>query len=148
MNSHYSSISNGTSLICYPKAPSEHLRRESFIALSRLQLVFEFKLWLDYSKDHVQRRVDSPYFLLWDCILFGAPLNTLLELIGSPTPRHLVVTVDEFDFNLSVQQRELFFSNFIQRTQLLEAQGRLAYGEVLRLEDFTSGLNGGYLRVS
>ncbi|KAF8962977.1 TKL/TKL-ccin protein kinase [Flammula alnicola] len=130
-----------------PRAPTDQLRLESFKTLSRLQLIFEFRPWLELSKDHVKRRVDSPYFLLWDCLCFGAPLNTLLELIGSPTPHHLVVTVDDFDFNLSVKQRKEFFASFIQRVQSLESQGRLSFGEVLRVEDFTSGLSAGFSRV-
>ncbi|KDR83111.1 hypothetical protein GALMADRAFT_113318 [Galerina marginata CBS 339.88] len=130
-----------------PRAPSDHLRLESFKTLSRLQLIFEFKPWLEYTRDYVRRRFDSPYLLLWDCLCFGAPLNTLLELMGSPTPRHLTVTVDEFDFGLSVKQRMQFFASFIQRVQALESQGRLSFGEVLKVEDFTTGLNAGYLRV-
>lgn len=132
----------------HPRVPTEHLRQESFKSLSRLHLISEFKPWLEYTRDYVQRRVNSPFLLLWDCICFGAPLNTLLELMGSPTPRHLSVPIDEFDFNVSIEQREQLFSNFIQRVHSLESQGRLSYGEVLRVDDFTSGINAGYLRVS
>lgn len=130
-----------------PKAPTDQLRLESFKTFSRLQLITEFKPWVDFSRDYVQRRVDSPYFLLWDCICLGAPLNTLLELLGSHTPRHLAFQVDEFDFSLSVKQREEFFASFIQRVQALESQGRLSFGEVLRVADFTAGLNAGFFRV-
>lgn len=130
-----------------PKAPTDQLRLESFKTLSRLQLILDFKPWLDFSRDYVRRRVDSPYFLLWDCICFGAPLNTLLELLGSPTPRHLSFQVDEFDFSLSVKQREEFFASFIQRVQAFESQGRLSFGEVLRVQDFTAGLSSGFSRV-
>ena len=130
-----------------PKAPTDQLRLESFKTFSRLQLIIEFKPWLDFSRDYVRRRVDSPYFLLWDCICFGAPLNTLLELLGSPTPRHLAFQVVEFDFSVSLKQREEFFASFIQRVQALESQGLLSYWEVLRVEDFTAGLNVGFFRV-
>jgi hypothetical protein len=130
-----------------PKAPTDQLRLESFKTFSRLQLILEFKPWLDFSREYIRRRVESPYLLLWDCICFGAPLNTLLELLGSPTPRHLAFQVDEFDFSLSVKQREEFFGSFIQRVQALELQGHLSFGEVLRVGDFTAGLNPGFFRV-
>ncbi|CAA7262791.1 unnamed protein product [Cyclocybe aegerita] len=130
-----------------PRASTDHLRLESFKTLSRLQLIFEFRPWLEYSREYTRRRVNSPYFLLWDCICFGAPLNTLLELIGSPTPRHLAVTADDFDFGLPIAERLPFFHSFIHRVQLLESQEKLSYGEVLKVEDFTAGLNAGFLRV-
>ncbi|KAJ3517430.1 hypothetical protein NLJ89_g512 [Agrocybe chaxingu] len=130
-----------------PRASTDHLRLESFKTLSRLQLIFEFRPWLEYSREYTRRRVNSPYFLLWDCICFGAPLNTLLELIGSPTPRHLAVTADDFDFGLPIAERLPFFHSFIHRVQLLESQEKLSYGEVLKAEDFTAGLNAGFLRV-
>ncbi|KAF9564167.1 kinase-like protein [Agrocybe pediades] len=131
-----------------PRAPSAQLRLESFKTLSRLQLIFEFRPWLDFTREYVRRRVDSPHLLLWDCLCFGAPLNTLLELLGSPTPRHLMVNVDNFDFeHVTIQQREAFFVGFIQRVNLLESQGRLSFGEVLRAEDFLYGGNAGYSRV-
>ncbi|KAH9480786.1 Tyrosine-protein kinase isoform SRK4 [Psilocybe cubensis] len=133
--------------IQHPRVPSELLCQESFKTLSRLHLISEFKPWLEYTREYVRRRVNSPFLLLWDCICFGAPLNTLLQLLGSPTPRYLSVSADEFDFNVSIAQREQLFSNFIQRVQTLESQGRLSYGEVLRVDDFTSGINAGYLRI-
>jgi len=125
-----------------PKVPTDQFRLESFKTLSMLQLIFEFRPWLEFSS-----RVNSPYFLLWDCICFGAPLNTLLELVGSPTPRHLAVQAHEFDYGLPVKQREEFFASFIQRVQALASQGRLSFGEILRVQDFTSGLNAGFSRV-
>ena len=128
-----------------PKAPTDQLRLECFKMLSRLQLVFEFRPWLEYTRDHIPRRIDSPFLLLWDCFSFGAPLSTLLELLGSPTPRHMVVSAEYFDFNLSMDDRKEFFVNFIDRIHALEHQGRLSYGEVVRVDDFT---NGGFAKVS
>lgn len=122
-----------------PKAPTDQLRLECFKMLSRLQLILEFRPWLEYTRDHIPRRVDSPFLLLWDCFSFGAPLSTLLELLGSPTPRHMVVSAEYFDFNLSMDDRKEFFVNFIDRVHVLEEQGRLSYGEVVRVDDFTSG---------
>lgn len=128
-----------------PKAPTDQLRLECFKMLSRLQLIFEFRSWLEYTRDYIPRRVDSPFLLLWDCFSFGAPLSTLLELLGSPTPRHMVVSAEYFDFNLSMDDRKEFFVNFIDRVHALEEQGRLSYGEVVRVADFTSG---GFAKVS
>lgn len=130
-----------------PKSPTDNLYLETFKTLSRLQLVVQFRPWLEYTRDYVFRRADSPYFLFWDCILFGAPLNTLLELLGSHTPRHLVVTPDEFDFTLSAEERTPFFVSFIQRVQALESHRDIPFGEVLKLEDFTGSQNASFLRV-
>ncbi|KAF9525854.1 hypothetical protein CPB83DRAFT_858745 [Crepidotus variabilis] len=130
-----------------PKAPTDSLRLESFKTLSRLQLIFEFQPWLQYSIEYTRRRVNSPYFQLWDCLCFGAPLNTLLELVGSPTPRQLSVTADEFDFNLSADERGRYFSSFIRRVQALENQGRLPFGEVLKVNDFMDGQSAGFSRI-
>jgi len=131
-----------------PRAPTEQLRLESFKTVSRLRLVEAFRPWLDFSRDYVKRPTISPYFHLWDCICFGAPLNTLLELLSSPTPRHLTEDPYECDFNIPCDRRLLFFQSFIQRVQNLEIQGRLTFGEVLRVEDFTTGTSSGFSRVS
>jgi len=131
-----------------PKAPSDQLRLESFQTLSRLQLIFEFRVWLEYTRDNVPRRFDSPLVRLWDCFSFGGPLCTLLELLSSPTPPHLRVYPEEFDFDLDMEQRKTYIESFIQRTNTLEVQGRLSYGEVVKLEDFVGGTLSGYARVS
>ncbi|KAF5317548.1 hypothetical protein D9619_013143 [Psilocybe cf. subviscida] len=130
-----------------PRAPTEQLRLESFKTVSRLRLVEAFRPWLDFSKDYVKRPTISPYFQLWDCICFGAPLNTLLELLSSPTPRHLAEDPYECDFDITHDRRLLFFQSFIQRVQNLETQGRLPFGEVLRVEDFTTGTSSGFSRI-
>lgn len=130
-----------------PKAPSDQLRLESFQILSRLQLIFEFRVWLEYTRDNVPRRFDSPLVRLWDCMSFGAPLCTLLELLGSPTPRNLLVYPEEFNFDLPLEPRKAYIENFIQRTNALETQGRLSYGEVVRVDDFINGTLSGYTKV-
>ena len=79
-----------------------------FKMLSRIQLIFEFRPWLEYTRDHLPRRLDSPFLPLWDCFSFGAPLNTLLELLGSPTPRHMVVSAEYFDGRLQEVFRQLY----------------------------------------
>ncbi|KAG6915906.1 hypothetical protein DXG01_009373, partial [Tephrocybe rancida] len=124
-----------------PRAPPDHLRLQSFQILSRLALIPAFRPWLHFTSYHVPRRRPTSLDCLFDCFAFGAPLGTLLTLLGSPvsgSSRH--VSPDEFDFtNITREERERYFAAFVQRVQMLEAQGRLAYGEVLRSEDFLSG---------
>ncbi|EAU86182.2 TKL/TKL-ccin protein kinase [Coprinopsis cinerea okayama7 len=130
-----------------PRAPSDRVRIDSFRTLSRLQLIFEFRVWLEYLRDHVPRRYDSPMIQLWDCMSFGAPICTLLDLLGSPTPVELRVYADTFNFNLSMDERITFIESFIHRINILEIQGRIPYGEVLKVDDFISGGVPGYVRV-
>lgn len=130
-----------------PRAPPDHLRLQSFQILSRLELIQEFRPWLDYTRHYVHRKRHTPLELLWDCFSFGAPLGTLLNLLGSPSPSHLVEHVENFDFRIRIEEREIYFTSFIQRVQLLEAQGRLPYGEVLRCNDFLSDANSAFAKV-
>ncbi|KAK0213720.1 TKL/TKL-ccin protein kinase [Armillaria fumosa] len=122
-----------------PRAPSEQLRVDSFRVLSRLLLVVEFKPWLDR-----EPRCSEPgqaYRILWECFLLGAPLWTLLNLLSPPY--HCVA----FKFELSMDERVAFFTQFIERVRLLEIQGLLPYGEVLRVDDMFGGSNTGFARV-
>ncbi|TFK27549.1 TKL/TKL-ccin protein kinase [Coprinopsis marcescibilis] len=130
-----------------PRAPTDHIRLESFKTLSKLQLIFEFRTWLEYLRDHVPRRFDSPVNLLWDCMSLGAPIGTLLDLLGSPTPRELQVFADSFNFDLSMDDRRTFVESFIHRVNMLEVQGRLVYGEVVKIDDFLVASLPGYTRV-
>ncbi|GLB38631.1 putative protein tyrosine kinase [Lyophyllum shimeji] len=130
-----------------PRAPPEHLRLQSFQILSRLQLVVEFRPWLEYTREHIFRKHRTPLELLWDCFSFGAPLGTLLNLLGSPSPSHLVEHVEYFNFTLGVEERKPYFASFIQRVQMLEVQGRLPYGEVLRCDDFLSEASSTFAKV-
>lgn len=129
------------------KAPNEYLRLESSRILPRLRLILEFKPWLEYTRLYFRRKSEAPVAILWDCFTLGASLCTLLDLLGSPSPRDLVVDVVNFDFGLSVAHREKFFNSFITRVQLLELQGRLPYGEVLRSEDLFDCTNSGFAKV-
>ena len=128
--------------------PPTQLRLESLKVLSRLRRILEFKHWLDYTQAYCHRREEPPYKLLFDCFALGAPLSVLLDLLGSPSPSHLNVDVDTFDFvAVSLAEREKFFSSCLHRIQLLEVQGRLAFGEVLRLDDLFGGTSSGFLKV-
>jgi hypothetical protein len=132
-----------------PRAPPEHLRLQSFLVLSWLKSIHAFEPWLEYTRLYVYgRRNHTPVELLWHCFSFGAPLCTLLNLLGSPSPQDLKITPEDFDFGISVEGRELYFSSFIQRVQILEVQGRLTYGEVLRGEEFLSGTCPAFAKVS
>jgi hypothetical protein len=118
------------SLIQAPKAPSDHLKRESGRILARLRLIPEFSPFLDYTRH--SKRTGSTVTLLWETFVLGASLSVLLNLLGSPPPRDLHIDADKSDFGLALPHRERFFTNFIQRLQLLELQRRLPFGEVLR----------------
>lgn len=136
------------SMLQAPRAPPDQLRLESSRVLARLRLIIEFKPWLEYTRLYHHTKREAPVKLLWDCFAFGAPLCTLLNLLGSPTPAHLNVKLDEFDFDLPLDHRELFVTSFIERVQMLEAQRRLPFGEVLRPGDLFDGTNAGFLKVS
>jgi hypothetical protein len=131
-----------------PRAPPDHLRLQSFLVLSRLKSIRAFDSWLEYTRLYVYgRRNPTPIELLWHCFSFGAPLCTLLNLLGSPSPPDLKVSPEDFDFGISIEGRELYFLSFIQRVQTLEMQGRLTYGEVLRGEEFLSGTCPAFAKV-
>lgn len=130
-----------------PRAPPDHLRLQSFQILSRLELIPQFRPWLDFTQYHVYRKHHTPLELLWDCFSFGAPLGTILTLLGSPAPNHLAQHVEDFDFGIGIEEREIYLMSLIQRVQLLEMQGRLPYGEVLRCEDFLSGSSSAFAKV-
>ncbi|KAK0471351.1 TKL/TKL-ccin protein kinase [Armillaria novae-zelandiae] len=122
-----------------PRAPSEQLRLDSFRILSRLLLVVEFQPWFDR-----EPRCSEPgqaYRILWECFLLGSPLWTLLNLLSPPY--HCVA----FEFELSMDERVAFFTQFIDRVRLLEIQGLLPYGEVLRVDDMFGRSNTGFARV-
>ncbi|KAJ7619635.1 TKL/TKL-ccin protein kinase [Roridomyces roridus] len=135
------------SLLQTPKAPSDLLRRESARILPRLRLIIEFRPWLDYIK-HTKRNTTSPFALLWETFALGVSLATLLNLLGSPPPRDLPpIDNEKIDLGLGLPHREKYFSNFIQRVQLLELQQKIPFGEVLRVQDLFGGTNSGFAKV-
>ncbi|KAH7871132.1 uncharacterized protein C8R40DRAFT_1122895 [Lentinula edodes] len=126
-----------------PRAPTDLLRLESIKILARLELIIEFRPWIT-AKSH---RREPAYRVLFDCFSLGAPLGVLLDLLGSPAPSYLNVDVDSFNFGLSLAERERFVQSFIQRVNILEIQGRLSYGEVLRVDDLFNGTSSGFMKV-
>ncbi|KAJ7500959.1 TKL/TKL-ccin protein kinase [Mycena galericulata] len=145
------------SLLQAPKAPSDHLRRTSARILPRLLLIIEFRPWLEYAQAAAvgtsHATAASPFALLWETCALGAPLGTLLNLLGSPPPRDLHIQLDLADLKLGtvgglgLPHREKYFTNFIQRVQLLELQQKIPFGEVLRVQDLFGGTNSGFAKV-
>ncbi|KAF5333809.1 hypothetical protein D9758_015235 [Tetrapyrgos nigripes] len=135
-----------TSLLRAPGAPTEHLCLENTKILTKLQLIAEFKHWLDHTRDCLHRN-EAPFKILFDCFAVGASLGVLLDLPGSPAPSHLSVDVETFDFQLGMPDREKLFANFIQRVYFLEIQGKPRYGEVLRIEDLFGGTNSRFMKA-
>ncbi|KAJ7255043.1 TKL/TKL-ccin protein kinase [Mycena haematopus] len=133
------------SLLQAPKAPPDILRREARRIGARLDLIIEFRPWLEYIKR--TKHTTSPFTLLWETFALGAPLGTLLNLLGSPSPRDLTLDSDKPDLGLGLPHREKYFTNFIQRVQLLELQQRLPFGEVLRVQDLFGGTSSGFAKV-
>ncbi|KAJ7715264.1 TKL/TKL-ccin protein kinase [Mycena metata] len=138
-----------------PKAPSDTLRREAWRILARLDLIIEFRPWLDHIK-HTKHTVvaNSPFVLLWETFALGASLATLLNLLGSAPPRDLTIDAAfsaekdlKTEFGLGLPHREKYFTNFIQRVQLLELQQQIPFGEVLRVQDLFGGTNSGFAKV-
>ncbi|KAJ7278948.1 TKL/TKL-ccin protein kinase [Mycena rebaudengoi] len=109
---------------------------------ARLRLIPEFSPFLEYTKH--SKRTGSTVTLLWETFVLGASLSVLLNLLGSPPPRDLHIDADKSDFGLALPHRERFFTNFIQRLQLLELQRRLPFGEV---QDLFGGTNSGFTKV-
>ncbi|KAJ7030108.1 TKL/TKL-ccin protein kinase [Mycena alexandri] len=138
-----------------PKAPPDTLRREAWRILARLDLIIEFRPWLDHIK-HTKHTVvaNSPFVLLWETFALGASLATLLNLLGSAPPRDLTIDAAasaekdlKTEFGLGLPHREKYFTNFIQRVQLLELQQKIPFGEVLRVQDLFGGTNSGFAKV-
>ena len=123
-----------------PRAPTDQLRLESFRVLSRLLLITELRPWLGSSSS--AGTPGSAFQTLWTCLTLGAPLCALLNMLAPP-----YIDVD-VDYDLPLDGRMTFFTNFIERVKLLEMQGRLTYGEVLRVEDMYGETCTGFAKVS
>ncbi|KAJ3972535.1 TKL/TKL-ccin protein kinase [Lentinula raphanica] len=124
-----------------PRTPTDSLRLESIKILAKLDLIIEFRPWLPTHS----YRCEPAYRILFDCFSIGAPLGILLDLLGSPAPSN--VNVDNFNFGLSFLERQNHVQDFIQRVHMLELQGRLPFGEVLRIEDLFNGTSLGFMKV-
>ncbi|KAF7368574.1 putative TKL/TKL-ccin protein kinase [Mycena venus] len=128
-----------------PKAPSDALRLEANRIYARLDLIIEFRPWLEYIKR--TKPTTSPFNLLWETFALGASLATLLNLLGSSSPRDLTIDPDKPDLGLELPHREKYFANFIQRIQLLEREQKIPFGEVLRVQDLFGATSSGFAKV-
>jgi len=131
-----------------PKAsPPDHLRVQCARILPRLQLIPEFKTWLQISSETtslLSKNKTTSYNTLWHCFSLGAPLCVLLDLLGTPSV-HVHEDMDRE--NIQPLEQEKLMKSFINRVKILEAQGRLPYGEVLRAEDLFQGGHQGFAKV-
>lgn len=130
-----------------PSSP-DHLRVQCTRVRARLQLIPEFESWLDIALERYMLRnnnksltfrstPDTTSQTLWHCFALGAPLCVLLDLLGATADRHIIKSL----------LLEELVENFVDRIQLLELQGRLPYGEVLRAEDLFGGTHQGFAKV-
>jgi hypothetical protein len=69
----------------------------------------------------------------------------LLDLLGSPASANVYEDLD-LD-NIQTLEQERMVKSFISRVRLLETQGKLPYGEVLREEDLFKGTHQGFAKV-
>jgi len=138
----------------YPPAPKpsppDHLRAQCVRILSRLQLIPEFTLWLQLVSSQTtsllsRKSKHHAYNTLWHCFCLGAPLCVLLDLLGSPSSPNVYEDLD-LD-NIQTLEQERMIKSFISRVRLLETQGKLPYGEVLRVEDLSNGTHQGFAKV-
>lgn len=129
-------------------SPPDHLRVQCARILPRLQLIPEFGRWLQISSQTtslLRKGKHSAYDTLWHCFYLGAPLCVLLDLLGSPSSANVY---DDLDLdNIHNLEHERMMKIFISRVRLLETQGKLPYGEVLRVEDLFKGTHRGFAKV-
>jgi len=130
-------------------SPPDHLLVQCALILPRLQLIPEFRLWLQISSQTtslLKTSKHSAYYTLWHCFYLGAPLCVLLDLLGSPSSANVYEDLDLSD-NIQTLEQERMMKSFISRVRLLETQGKLPYGEVLREEDLFKGTHQGFAKV-
>ncbi|KIM89875.1 hypothetical protein PILCRDRAFT_812658 [Piloderma croceum F 1598] len=128
-------------------SPPDHLRVQCVRVLPRLQLIPEFRRWLPISSQTtslLRKSQHTAYNTLWHCFYLGAPLCVLLDLLGSPSSANVYEDLD-LD-NIQIEQ-ERMMKSFISRVRLMETQGKLPYGEVLREEDLFKGTHQGFAKV-
>lgn len=135
-----------------PKATlSDDLRLNCLITAQKLKLIPEFSRWLELSLEiqllFTRNRLVTPYDVLWRCFCFGKPLCVLLDLMSTPSFGQTKSATTHHPANDTTEEREKWVKNFIDRVQLLEAQGCLSYGEVFRTEDLFNGTFPGFAKV-
>ena len=129
-------------------SPPDHLRVQCARVLPRLQLIPEFKPWLQISLETTSlsgKNNVTVYNTLWYCFALGAPLCVLLDLLGTPSSSQVREEVNHDD--METLQQEKLLKSFVDRVHLLEVQGRLPYGEVFGVEDLFHGTHQGFAKV-
>ena len=133
-----------------PKATlPDNLRFNCLVATQKLTLIPEFSHWLEIQSAalRTRNRPVTPYDLLWQCFCLGKPLCVLLDLLGTPPSSGQTKSVTHHFRNETTGESEMWVQSFIDRVQLLEAQGRISYGEGLRVEDLFNGTFLGFAKV-
>lgn len=129
-----------------PNLPAS-LRAQYAHILPRLLLIPEFAAWFDLCEQYLPTTVE-PLHHLWFCLCLGAPLCTLLELLGVHTSGKLAADSEHFTMNESTQERRTaLVANFIQGIRLLEVQNRTSFGEIFRAENLFDGTAIGFAKV-
>lgn len=116
-----------------PNLPAS-LRAQYAHILPRLLLIPEFAAWFDLCAQYLPSSVE-PLHHLWFCFCLGAPLCTLLELLGVHTSGKLAADSEHFEMEDSTEDRRTaLVASFIQGIRMLELQNRISHGEVFRTE--------------
>ncbi|KAI5118718.1 hypothetical protein M0805_004516 [Coniferiporia weirii] len=119
--------------------------------LPRLRLIPELKQWLETTapEKHTPFHTVDPVKWLWNCFSQGAPLLTLLDLLGPKTGACLFnpppFSAGEGPY--SGEANSTLISEFLRRVELLEAQGYLNYGEVFTVNELLDGSCSGFTKV-
>ncbi|KAF4568460.1 hypothetical protein EYR36_010471 [Pleurotus pulmonarius] len=129
--------------LAIPKAPSIQLKRQCFRIFSLLQFIPELASWVEdaCACQHAVPKRDTSlyaYHVVWQLISCAAPLGILLDILGSlPSGSHYPLGADPL----------ALFESFIERVRLFELEGKLPFGEVIRLEDLLGCSCTGFSRI-
>jgi hypothetical protein len=144
-------IGSGVGTLKVSSAP-ESLKLYSSSILSRLSLIVEFQPWLSYTRLFIHNgKRQPPIKVLWDCFSLGAPLCTLLVLLGSPNPPHLKSYSGSGGglsfFDIGEEERRAFVESWVERVRVMEMRDLLGYGEAVWAEDLFGGEVLGFAKV-
>lgn len=146
-----------------PKSLSPSLQIDTLKLLSRLLQIPQVEPWIRNTAESLLS--PRPFYtifimpgslapqaveLLHATFSLGAPLCTLLDMLGSPSPPSLVLDHDPTVFpyhDMSFHEREEYLHSFIQRVALLESARKIRFGEVMRSSDLWSGGSVGWSKV-
>ncbi|KAH8830230.1 hypothetical protein DL96DRAFT_1592082 [Flagelloscypha sp. PMI_526] len=146
-----------------PKAVPPSLQVECYKLLTRLLQIPQVEPWIRNTAEYVlpPRPFHTRFImpgslssqaveLLHATFCLGAPLCTLLDMLGSPSPPSLILDHDPRVFpyrDITIPEREEYIHSFIQRVGLLESTKKIKYGEVMRSSDLFSTTSIGWAKV-